>query len=202
VNIRTVEFAGAVARPGGRLPDRLPQVAFTGRSNVGKSSLINCLLGRTQSRLARVSVTPGRTQEINFYRVGAHTAAGELRFFLVDLPGYGYARVPEAVRSQWRPLIDWLLENPDLKGVVQLIDARHGPTAEDLAMVDRLANLALPTVVALTKFDKIKASQRRATIESSTASLGVDAEQLIPFSSRTREGRQELLESLEALLTE
>ena len=101
MQIRTVEFAGAVARPGGPRPGTLPQIAFSGRSNVGKSSLINRLLGRTRTQLARVSSTPGKTQEINFYRVDATLNGGaRTEFFAVDLPGYGFAKVPDAVRRR------------------------------------------------------------------------------------------------------
>jgi GTP-binding protein len=106
VKIRDVEFVGAVAQPGGAPPSHLPQVAFAGRSNVGKSSLINRLLGRTRTAVARVSARPGKTQEINFYRVRASVSGRNAEFLLVDLPGYGYAKVPLEVRGRWRPLIE------------------------------------------------------------------------------------------------
>ena len=130
--IRSLEFLGGMAQAGGwRPPSGLPEVAFAGRSNVGKSSLLNRLVRRRA--LARVSRTPGRTQEINFFRVND-------AFILVDLPGYGYARVSKERREQWRPLIEgYLSSSPGLRGVVQLIDARHEPTADDRAMLDFLA---------------------------------------------------------------
>jgi len=202
--IRSVDFAGAVARPGGPPPGRLPQVAFSGRSNVGKSSLINRLLGRTRARVARVSATPGKTREINFFEVRATGRNGrELHFYLVDLPGYGYARVPLALRGRWKPLIEsYLTRTRELSGVVQLIDVRHGPTAEDLQMVEFLAATSIPTLFVLTKVDKLRRNERRPRIASVIDRLGVDPEQVIAFSSETGEGRDELLASLEALLGE
>ncbi len=121
VIIRSVEFAGSVASPKNPLPGDLPQVAFSGRSNVGKSSLINVLLGRTRKKVAHVSSTPGKTQMLNFYRVND-------RFFLVDLPGFGYAKAPGPVRESWKRLVEWYLSRPDgVCGVVHLVDGRHRP---------------------------------------------------------------------------
>jgi GTP-binding protein len=204
LRIKDVEFAGAVAKPGGPVPDALPEVAFSGRSNVGKSSLINRLLGRTRTPIARVSQTPGKTQEINFYRVRTALASGiDASFYLVDLPGYGYARVPVAVRAAWRPLIESFLGGSErLRGVVQLIDARHDPTADDLRMIEYLAGAGHPTVVVLTKMDKLKPSERKPRVARTSELLGVDSEQIIPFSARTGEGRDALLDGLDALLEE
>jgi GTP-binding protein len=203
VLIKSVEFAGAIGSPGGTPPGDLPQIAFSGRSNVGKSSLINRLLGRTRTHVARVSATPGKTQQINFYRVIAADDANEqadIEFFLVDLPGYGYARVPGEVRETWRPMIEGYLSKSDqLIGVVQLIDARHGPSAEDLKMVDYLADLELPALFAFTKIDKLKRSERERNLADTMRKLALDAEQVIPFSAITGEGRELLLDSLHAL---
>lgn len=201
--IKTVEFAGAVAAPGGPKPDALPEVAFSGKSNVGKSSLINRLLGRTRTPVARVSATPGKTQEINFYRVRAAAESGaDASFFLVDLPGYGFARVPLEVRGKWKPLIEsYLGHSPELKGVVQLLDARHPLSAEDRTMVRYLSNLAVPTLFVLTKVDKLSKRERPDQLEKLTASLGVDPDQVLPFSSKTGEGRDALVDTVEALLT-
>jgi GTP-binding protein len=198
--IKSVEFAGAIGAPGGKAPGELQQIAFSGRSNVGKSSLINRLLGRTRTAIARVSSTPGKTQEINFYRVLASINESDVEFFLVDLPGYGYARVPDIVRVTWRPMIEtYLARTENLLGVVQLIDARHGPTAEDQKMVDYLMELEMPALFALTKVDKLKRSQRTKNIVDTITKLGVAAEQVVPFSSTTGEGRDDLLDSLDAL---
>ena len=198
--IKSVEFAGAIGQMGQPAPasvEGLPQIAFSGRSNVGKSSLINRLLGRTRTPIARVSQQPGKTQEINFYHIRS-----DLRdFCLVDLPGYGYARAPAAIREKWRPLIEsFLRRSGELVGVVQLIDLRHGPTADDLRAIDYLAELQLPVLFALTKADKLKASKRQQAIREALERLGVDEQQAIPSSALSGEGRDELLRSLGALI--
>ena len=203
MKIRSVEFTGAVAKPGEPLPDALPGVAFSGRSNVGKSSLINRALGRTRTPIARVSNTPGKTREINFYRVDAIPAGGEtpMEFQLVDLPGYGYARVPDHLRRAWKPLIeDYLQRSRALRGVVQLVDVRHGPTRDDLTMVEFLAGLGIPALVVLTKVDKLKHGQRKKQFRAISEKLSLPMEQIVPFSAVTGEGREELLRALEALL--
>jgi len=195
MKIRRVEYAGTIAQPGGEAPGSLPQVAFSGRSNVGKSSLINTLLQRTRSKLAHVSGTPGKTQALNFYRVNDD-------FFLVDLPGYGYARVPERVREGWAALIEWYLGGSgQVKGVVHLVDARHDPTDHDRRMIEYLAELGLPTLVVLTKTDKLNRSQRARSIARAIRELRLDEEQLVPFSSKTGEGREVLLEALDELVS-
>lgn len=200
MRIKGVEFAGAIGQVGQSAPEvarGVPQVVFSGRSNVGKSSLINRLLGRTRTAIARVSGEPGKTQEINFYHVRADT--GE--FFLVDLPGYGYARAPQALRERWRPLIHTFLSgSEELRGVVQLIDLRHGPSDDDLRSLDYLAELEVPVLFALTKSDKLKPSQREEAIRRATGRLGVEVDQVIPFSSLNGEGRDALLETLDGLL--
>ena len=194
MEVKKVEFAGSLYLPGEPVPDRLPQVAFSGRSNVGKSSLINVLLGRTRKKLARISASPGKTQSINFYRVNDH-------FFLVDLPGFGFARVPPEVRESWKILIeDYLQGERMVRGVVHLVDARHDPMATDRQMVAFLASAELPTLVALTKMDKLKKMQRKRAVATAIDHLGLDEDQLLPFSSKTGEGRQELLAALEDLV--
>jgi GTP-binding protein len=203
VDIRSVEFAGALAKPGGSAPGGLPEVAFSGRSNVGKSSLINRLLGRTRTPIARVSNTPGKTREINFFRVDAIGLEDDrtVEFLLVDLPGYGYARVPAELREAWKPLIEnYLRRSPALHGVVQLVDARHGPTRDDHQMLAFLAGLGTPALVVLTKVDKLKRSQRKEQFRSISEELGLDMEQIVPFSAVTGEGRTPLLRALEGLL--
>ena len=195
--IRSVEFAGSVVAPGRPLPSPLPQIAFAGRSNVGKSSLINRLLGRPRQKIARVSASPGKTQALNFYEVNR-------LFHLVDLPGSGYARVPQAVRDRWRELVRWYLGgSAELRGVVYLVDSRHPPTAGDLEFVGYLAETGTPTLIALTKVDKLKARVREAGIvEPAAQKLGVSEEQVVESSARTGEGADQLLAAMEALLEE
>jgi len=149
-----------------------------------------------------VSATPGKTQQINFFDVAAELSDQvAARFYVVDLPGYGFARAPDAVRKAWRPLMEaYLSGTPELRGVVQLIDARHDPTRDDLQMADYLASLGLPTLFVLTKIDKLTKTQRPARIGRALARLGIEPEQALPFSARTGEGREVLLESVEVLL--
>ncbi len=195
MKIRSVEFSGSIGDLTQDVPDDLPQVAFSGRSNVGKSSLINTLLRRTRSRIAHVSSSPGKTQTLNFYRVND-------RFYLVDLPGFGYAQVPDSVRETWKDLIEGYLEREQaLAGVVHLVDARHDPTGLDEQMIAYLAGLEIPTLVALTKMDKLKRSERAGAVTDAAGKLELDAEQILPFSSKTGEGRAELLQALDALLS-
>jgi GTP-binding protein len=200
MKIKSVDFAGAIGQLGQGAPESvegLREVAFAGRSNVGKSSLINRLLGRTRTPIARVSQSPGKTQEINFYRV--RSDAGD--FCLVDLPGYGYAKVPQAVRSKWQPLINgYLSGNPSPAGVVQLVDMRHGPTADDLAAIEYLAELQLPTLLVLTKSDKLNATQRAKMLREIPDALGVESDQVLPVSAHSGAGIDELLEAVGELL--
>ena len=191
--IRSLEFLGPMATVDGWRPqNELPEVAFAGRSNVGKSSLLNKLVRRRA--FARVSNTPGRTREINFFKVND-------LFVLADLPGYGYARISKERKAEWRPLIEgYLRRSTALRGVVQLLDVRHDPTEDDRQMLDFLAELETPTVVVLTKIDKLKprAADERAIQIGKT--LGLDADQMIPFSAETGVGRDELAAALVALV--
>lgn len=191
--IRRLEFLGGQASATGWKPEStLPEIAFSGRSNVGKSSLLNTLVRR--KALARVSGTPGKTREINFFRVND-------AFHLVDLPGYGYARVSKAARNTWRPLIEGFLRtSTNLRGVVQLIDARHPPSVDDLRMMDFLGSLGVPTIVVATKVDKLSRSERAPTLAALAEQLRVEDDQLIPFSARTREGRNDLAQAIVSLL--
>ncbi|HEX6135778.1 MAG TPA: ribosome biogenesis GTP-binding protein YihA/YsxC [Longimicrobiales bacterium] len=202
MKLKSVDFAGAIGRPGQDPPGTLPQVAFAGRSNVGKSSLINRLLERHRKQIARVSAQPGKTQEINFYRIRAELDGADDEFFLVDLPGYGFARAPRQVRDAWRPLIEGYLERSDaLLGVVQLIDARHDPTPDDIRMIEFLAAIEMPTLVVLTKVDKLRPAERAKRVRAAAEQLDIGVDQLLEFSSTTGEGRDLLIESLEHLLT-
>ncbi len=193
--VQSVEFLGPMATTDGWRPESpLPEVAFAGRSNVGKSSLLNVLVRR--KKLARVSNTPGRTREINFFAINE-------RFTLVDLPGYGYARVSKTRQAEWRPLIEgYLSSSGELRGVVQLLDARHDPTGDDLAMLDFLADLGAPTLVAATKIDKLRPSARSDRLAALAKVTGLSDDQIIPFSSVTGEGRDELAEAIVDLVSQ
>lgn len=194
MKIRKIEFVGSVHPGGNGRPEGYPEIAFSGRSNVGKSSLINTLVRRTRKKIARVSRTPGKTQTINFYRVND-------AFHLVDLPGFGYAKVPDEVRTKWGPLVEgYLLSSPELRGVVHLVDARHRPTQDDREMLEFLAREGLPTLVVMTKVDKLSWSERGDQANVIRKDLEIDDEQLLPFSAKTGEGRDELLTAVEHLL--
>ena len=194
VKVRTVEFSGSLFEASAPLPGDLPQVAFSGRSNVGKSSLINVLLRRTRKKLAHVSATPGKTRSLNFYLVND-------RFFLVDLPGFGFAKASSRVRKSWKALVEnYLVGEPKLRGVVHLVDARHDPTVTDLEMVEFLAEKGLPTLVVLTKMDKLKHRARERTVATAVGQLKIDEDQVLSCSSKTGEGREELLAALDDLI--
>lgn len=192
--VRDIEFLGGMAAVDGWRPEpKLPEVAFAGRSNVGKSSLINKLVNR--KKVARVSNTPGRTREINFFDVN-----GE--FVLADLPGYGYAKVSKEKKAAWRPLIEgYLRRSPMLRGVVLLLDVRRKPTEDDLKMLEFLAELGTPTIVIATKIDKLARAQRQPRVEKLALEAGVELEQVIPFSAVDGDGRDELAEALVGLVS-
>ena len=191
--VKQLEFLGGMASAGGWRPDvTLPEVAFAGRSNVGKSSLLNMLLRRRKA--ARVSRTPGRTREINFFKVND-------AFVLVDLPGYGYARVSKERRSEWRPLIEgYLSKSPQLRGLVLLLDARRDPTEDDEAMLAFLAERETPVLVTITKMDKFGADAGKTRVAAITQSLGLDEGQVLPVSSHTGLGRDELAAAVMSLV--
>ena len=193
--IRSLEFIGPMATAEGWRPTNdLPEVAFAGRSNVGKSSLLNRLVRR--KAFARVSKTPGRTREINFFNVNN-------QFVLADLPGYGYARIGKTRKEEWQPLIEGYLRlSPALRGVVQLLDVRHDPSEEDLQMLDFLAEIEAPTIVALTKIDKLRPKEVAERVHAIAVALRLEDDQMIPFSAETNQGRDELASSLMELIAQ
>jgi GTP-binding protein len=193
--IRKLEFIGGMAAVGGWRPDtNLPEIAFAGRSNVGKSSLLNRLVGRRN--FARVSRTPGRTREINFFRVND-------LFILADLPGYGYARVSKETKAAWRPLLKrYLAKTPQLVGVVHLLDIRREPSDDDVAMLDLLAELEMPVIVVLTKRDKLSRKAQADRASNIARQLQLDTDQMILFSALTGEGRDELASAITSAVGE
>ena len=172
-------------------PDR-PEVAFAGRSNVGKSSLINTLVNR--KKLARTSATPGRTQSINFFRFG------EL-LYLVDLPGYGFARVPVRVKRSWQQMVETYLKGrKTLKAVVVILDIRRDPARGDLDLIHWLNHYEIYPIIVLTKADKISRQQvkKRAALIASQL-VGGSEDNLIVFSAKTRQGKEEIWERIRAV---
>ncbi|CCI85384.1 GTPase [Lactobacillus pasteurii DSM 23907 = CRBIP 24.76] len=174
--IKKSEYAVSAVKESQYPKDNFPEIALAGRSNVGKSSLINTLINR--KNLARTSSQPGKTQTLNFYRIN-----GE--FYLVDVPGYGYAKVSQKKRQEFGEMIqDYLETRENLKGLMILVDGRHEPTQDDIAMYQYAQYLDLPILVVATKIDKIKKSQVNKAISVIKKSLGLrDKDQLLTFSS-------------------
>jgi GTP-binding protein len=190
VEIRDVTFRGAALRASERPREWYPQVAVAGRSNVGKSSLLNWLF---QRRLARVAKAPGKTRTLNFFLVNSS-------FYVVDLPGYGYAKVARRLREDWgQELGRYLLDEQRVAGVVTLIDIRHGPTALDLDLQEMLVAAARERVVVLTKADKVGRNQRAQMRRDVQQQLGLAAPPLA-VSVNAGEGRRELLLKIEGLV--
>ncbi len=190
--IKKVEFVKSATRPSNYPPAERSEIAFAGRSNVGKSSLLNVLIER--KNLVRTSSTPGRTQLINFFALNDD-------LYLVDLPGYGFARVPVAVKKQWGPMIrTYLQTRPTLKAVVMLFDIRRIPQQEDLQLLDWLEEFDVPTVPVITKADKISRNRRARQVEQIAAATGLDAGAFTLFSALNRQGRDEIWERLEVAL--
>lgn len=188
VNLQNAKLTISAGLPRQFPRKAIPQIAFSGRSNVGKSSLINTLLGR--KALARVSSAPGKTITVNFYEV-------DEKLFLVDLPGYGFAKRPPAEKAAWSALTDgFFTSNPNidlLKLVVQLIDAKVGATKDDLMMIDWLQQSEVPFIIVATKMDKLNKTDSAKVEEKLRVSAGLSADTvIIPFSSETREGKQTL----------
>lgn len=179
-----------------KLPDNdLPEIAFAGKSNVGKSSLINGLLNRKS--LARTSAQPGKTQTINFYNVNKN-------LYFVDLPGYGYAKVSVEIRAKWGKMIErYLHGSPQLKKVFLLIDIRHVPSENDCMMYDWIVDNGYEPVIICTKLDKIKRSQVQKNLKLLREKLDlVPGTTMIPFSAQTKQGRDEIWNLIEETLAQ
>ncbi len=186
-----IEFVGSFPDPLVRLDPVLPEVAFIGRSNVGKSSLLNALVGR--KGLARVSATPGKTTLLNAFRLPD--------FYLVDLPGYGFARAGKAARASYRTRVTrYLRERPSLAGVAWLLDARHDPSASDLEMQELLVESGRPVLAVLTKADKLGRSAQRERARAIARALALPDDQVQLTSSRSGEGMEDLGASILAFV--
>jgi GTP-binding protein len=165
--------------------DRRPEIAFAGRSNVGKSSLLNTLLQR--KGLAKTSATPGKTQMINFFDVNG-------KFYFVDLPGYGYAKVPKTLKMAWQEhMTQYVTGREPLRLVCVLVDSRHEPTANDATMIALLDEAEVPTLIVATKIDKLSKSERKRNLDRIRKALDLEPDAfIVPFSSVDREGVKEL----------
>ena len=190
--IRSAKFVCSAVTPAQYPPADLPEVAFAGRSNVGKSSLINKILNR--KKLVRTSKTPGRTQLLNFFEINEI-----LRF--VDLPGYGYAKVPAQVQKRWRLMVEtYLTSRSNMRGMVLILDIRRQPSKEDLTLWHWLQTTAIEVVTVITKVDKLSKNKRNKQIAAIAGALGCEKRELIEFSAMTGEGREEIWKELIRIL--
>jgi GTP-binding protein len=203
MNVKIAEFITSAVKPSQYPPLSGPEVAFAGRSNVGKSSLMNTLLGR--KNLVKTSSTPGRTQTINFFRIND-------AFFCVDLPGYGYAKVPKAVRKSWGPMVETYLKTrrageeampgvgQGISAVVVILDIRRVPNQGDHDLLAWLTHYKVPALVVLTKADKLKKNKQASQRSVIAKELSTDPSSLILFSATTGLGKQQLWKAIEEKL--
>lgn len=193
--IKNAEFIISAVGPKQYPTDQLPEIALAGRSNVGKSSMINKFINR--KNLARTSSKPGKTQTLNYYRINNDG------FYFVDLPGYGFAQVSQSVKEKWSKFIDeYLTRRETLRGVIQLVDLRHPPTKDDIAMYDWLMHMHQDVLVVATKCDKISKGQWLKHVKQVREGLNADkSQQILVFSAETGQGLEELHSWVEAHTT-
>ena len=189
--IKSAEFITSATKPDQYPPVNYPEMAFAGRSNVGKSSLINTLVNR--KRLVKTSSTPGRTQLINFFDINSLIT-------FVDLPGYGYAKVPTAVRKKWGPMIEtYLSSRRTLKGVVVIMDIRRIPRQEEHELIEWLKYFSIDGILVLTKTDKLSKPKRLKQHIAIAEALAIDPDELILFSAKSRQGRDAVWDAINSL---
>ena len=188
MKITSAEFIKSALKNSDCPKESLPEVAFAGRSNVGKSSLINIVLNR--KNLARTSSSPGRTQMLNFFRIND-------QIYFVDLPGYGFAKVPLGVRAKWKPMVeDYLKNRKTLKLIILLLDIRRAPNSDDASFIRWLEKSSIPFLVVLTKSDKVSKNKCSAQRKVIKEFLLLKDEELVRFSTVTREGKQDILKRI------
>lgn len=191
MDVHQAEFIKSAVKPKDYPEIALPEVAFVGRSNVGKSSLINVLINRKS--LVRTSSTPGRTQLINFFDVNG-------RLILVDLPGYGYAKAPPELRKQWQPMIEtYLAKRENLRAVVLILDIRRTPADGDLQMLRWLDTYGIPPIIVLTKCDKLSKNEQARQAGVIAAAIGHSRDDLLPFSALSKAGREGVWQAITEL---
>ena len=187
INLQNAEFVLSATTPKAFLRNDMPQIAFAGRSNVGKSSVINRLLNR--KNFARVGAAPGKTIHINYFKI-------DNTFYLVDLPGYGYAKVSKSERDRWGKLMESYFADPDLMSLgIMIVDSRHKPTADDCTMAQWFKDTGCPFVVVANKLDKLKKSEIEPNLQRvrDVLELGDDVK-VVPFSAEKGDGKQDLLQ--------
>jgi len=187
INLNLAEFVRSAAKPADFPKDQMPQVVFAGRSNVGKSSVINRLLNR--KNFARVGAQPGKTTHINYFLI-------DKQFYLIDLPGYGYAKVPKAEKDRWGKLMEaWIADTELMTLGVLIVDSRHKPTADDVVMANFFMHTGKPFAVVANKLDKLKKSEIEGNMKRIAETLELPAHvPVIPFSAEKGEGKQVLLD--------
>ena len=194
MQVKSAEFIKSAVKPYQYPPEGPPEIAFAGRSNVGKSSLINTLVNR--KRLVKTSSTPGRTQLLNFFDIN-----GEAVF--VDLPGYGYAKVPARIRNNWGPMVEkFLSTRQTIKGVVLILDIRRAPKDEETDFINWLLEHAIPVILVLTKADKLAKNKQINQMQAIARELGIATDNLICFSAKTRMGLSDVWAAIDHLLAE
>ena len=192
MKVTSAEFITSAVKRSDYPEELLPEVAFAGRSNVGKSSLINTLVNR--KHLVRTSSSPGRTQTLNFFRIN-----NQVNF--VDLPGYGFAKVPLKVKAQWKTMVESYLKNrKTLKLVIILVDIRRTPSSDDASLMRWLENFGIPFLIVLTKTDKLSQNKCSAQQKIIQDFLLLKREEVVCFSAVTRKGRQEILKRITSIL--
>ena len=192
MEVKKAEFIKSAVKPKDYPPPELPEVAFVGRSNVGKSSLINVIANR--KALVRTSSTPGRTQLINFFDINGILT-------LVDLPGYGYAKAPPELRKQWGPMIEtYLAKRDSLRAVVLILDIRRIPSDGDHQMLGWLTNYGIPPIIVLTKCDKLSKTERAKQTTLIAAAIRRDKSMLLPFSALSKDGRDGIWDEILRML--
>jgi GTP-binding protein len=187
INLQNAEFVLSATTPKAFLRNDMPQIAFAGRSNVGKSSVINRLLNR--KNFARVGAAPGKTIHINYFKI-------DNTFYLVDLPGYGYAKVSKSERDRWGKLMESYFADPELMSLgIMIVDSRHKPTADDCTMAQWFKDTGCPFVVVANKLDKLKKSEIEPNIQRVREVLELDdTVKVVPFSAEKSDGKQDLLQ--------
>jgi len=194
MHVKTATYLTSAVQPKGYPEQTMPEIAFAGRSNVGKSSLINVLVNRKS--LVRTSSTPGRTQMLNFFCINE-------QFLLVDLPGYGFAKVPLAVKKAWEPMIKTYLQSREnLAAVVLLFDIRRIPREEDIQLLDWLEEFEIPTIPVITKADKVNRSQLQKHVKQIAEATGLPTDAFTLFSALKRQGIDAVWEMIESVMEE
>ena len=193
MKIKSAKFVTSATKPSQYPPADLPEIAFAGRSNVGKSSLINTLVNR--KHLVKTSATPGRTQLINFFNINDNIG-------FVDLPGYGYARVPVSVRKKWGPMIEtFLSKRESLRGIVVIMDIRRTPATEESDLLHWLEHYNIARILVITKADKLSKNKQIKQVNHIIQTIGVAKDEVILFSAKTRLGKDAVWDAILALIS-